>query len=1182
MDGEGGGAELSAKVADEETKTYKPMDVMLEEKKQADPTEEDGATAVKRPIEQTTMSDNNQDNPDATATSATDALKQTLTGAALHSSAPVKVTTGTKSTVNGTRSKAAAQDKTQESSGVTDQDAMSSPNNQSSPNNDDEDSSNDDSSYFADPNNLPSPGEAGRKYSFSSHHSTTKNAKGRESDASLSLSEDSEDENNHGGNTHVYGPREAPEVFPQQRITRMHSVGSLVSTSSQNTDDDMAMRREHRHASRGYDNHNNNSSSGPPDRIMPSQAAHLMYPAHGQPQPYTQGLGIPSMVADNLQYHIPQSYNHQLTVMGQEQWLSGARNDHNMQNPGGPMDGSMQQQQQYNDHMRMNGGPSSYQNSGGAASGNNTGRKTSSRRAPKESKRKSKVREEKPEPEENEDHMDVDGNFKVYWQRWIMLLYMSVLNLLSDWTCYSVAPIALLTKEAFGEVDPEELVTIFLAANAVASACEPIILSRLGLRRTVLFGALLLMIGSMIKSGGMPPIIQANLEKGHSEWQIYIGFFMVGLSQPLYQCTPALLSASWFPERERTMATGVALNANQLGIGFAFIFGTLLVADSDDIPGYFGLLSIVSTVAFFGTLFQFDDAPPTPPSDSARVMRGTLEVNLPSVQTILQSIGVGNQDDMKRDIGEAIKDGGKSSSKTASKHRASSSSSGKMRRSSKSASGKKSRAIVGGSPTADGRRHSRRGSSSRKHDGGLEPQAPAPSAALWGSVTDIVSAPSPMMPGPVVGGPASGNEEGEGGERRGDQQSHVGGGGYPYAGGPPMYHGSGIPSTISSMPPMGYPAPPGYGGPQGIPGYGGYPPMPQQGYSGYQMGYQMGYPQYPYGAPQAQQFYPPVQQRYSGGPYSYQHYMPRPDQQMYSDPYSVLPPVDGIDAGAEPVLTITPHHLDIDIRDDQIILAIRACFARAGFIHSLVSFTVSGIVINTLSTYMDYLVRLNGAGREYTGIIGGSFQVVIMISSLIIGGLTDKSRAYYSVTIGMLVVGAFGLAECGVSLNADRGSDLRVALIVVAALVGPLQPVSTELGVEVVYPLSENTVLVIQQLFSNLLSALFIPLFKQLKDIGIGTDEEASNHPPYTFSFYLLIVLHAGATVFFATFNGRYLRFEHELQKKDAKERKRQDAMETASVVSMGSFQHSLMSGVEGYDPVDAERQPLVVHSQVV
>ena len=90
------------------------------------------------------------------------------------------------------------------------------------------------------------------------------------------------------------------------------------------------------------------------------------------------------------------------------------------------------------------------------------------------------------------------------------------------------------------------------------------------------------------------------------------------------------------------MATGVALNSNQLGIGFAFVFGTLLVGDSDDIIPYFELLSLISTLVFVGCALQFDDAPPTPPSDTARVIRGTFEMDIPSLgqfqDTISQSV----------------------------------------------------------------------------------------------------------------------------------------------------------------------------------------------------------------------------------------------------------------------------------------------------------------------------------------------------------------------------------------------------------------------------------------------------------------------------------------------------------------------------------------------------------------
>ena len=234
------------------------------------------------------------------------------------------------------------------------------------------------------------------------------------------------------------------------------------------------------------------------------------------------------------------------------------------------------------------------------------------------------------------------------------------------------------------------------------------------------------------------------------------------------------------------------------------------------------------------------------------------------------------------------------------------------------------------------------------------------------------------------------------------------------------------------------------------------------------------------------------------------------------------------------------------------------------------------------STYMDYLVRLGGAGREYVGIIGGLFQLLIMVSSLVIGSFTDRTRAYYSVSMAMLVLGAFALAECGVNLDEDRGNGLRWSLLLVGILVGPLQPISTELGVDVVYPLSENTVLVIQQLFANLLSAMFIPIFKALKDVDLNKDPDLPEQPEYTFSFYLLIILHAGITFFFATFNGRYLRLEAELEKKRKKE---EEEAREAYVKGMSSNGAQLghEEAVGSFEPVayDASASSYQYHSQL-
>ena len=99
----------------------------------------------------------------------------------------------------------------------------------------------------------------------------------------------------------------------------------------------------------------------------------------------------------------------------------------------------------------------------------------------------------------NFEHGNDDG-YILYNERWVMLFWMSLLNLLSDWTCYSIAPIeAFVSGKYPTSYSKELLVTLFLTANAIASLCEPAILTRIGLRRTVLLGSILLCIGSILK-----------------------------------------------------------------------------------------------------------------------------------------------------------------------------------------------------------------------------------------------------------------------------------------------------------------------------------------------------------------------------------------------------------------------------------------------------------------------------------------------------------------------------------------------------------------------------------------------------------------------------------------------------------------------------------------------------------
>lgn len=632
--------------------------------------------------------------------------------------------------------------------------------------------------------------------------------------------------------------------------------------------------------------------------------------------------------------------------------------------------------------------------------------------------------------------------YRVYPKRWIMLLYLSTLNLLSDWTGLSVAPISTITIWAYNSNDdyiyakdndiqrfiqPEALVTCFLVASSVGTALEPWILGRLGLRRTIVLGAFFNMVGNLVKSGGLPPILHfTNWHHGMpGTYALYLGFFFVGFANPLFQCTPALLSAAWFPNNERTLATSIMLNSNQLGVGLAFIVGALYVQSPSQIVNYFGLLSLFSVLAFIGTALQLEDAPPTPPSGSSRIMRGTFEVSVRDILHRASSSLLVVNDGVGGGGGGGNEDCHRSNS---AKCKIRDNTDDKFDTRWKKGIGSNKIGASSTSVNASARSLLRRHVSSQCNN-----QSPiAASTKLYSSAHDSSN----------------------------DQQLLLG-----------------SPYTI-------------------------------------------------------------IDESSSSSYY---------DSEYYYD-------------GAEPTVTQTPHHLNIDIRDDQVFRAARACFASNGFSHCLVMFTCVGIIINVLSTYLDYLVRGDYNNQQeqqsennnistasiYVAIIGALFQLIIMISSIFVGTITDRSRSYFVITLVLAILSVIALAECGVSLDEHRAGNVRWSLLVVSGCLGPLLPITAELAVESVYPLSENTVLVILQLSCSFFSALFIPLFKFVSNVGVSANATAettsnddgtalvlgSGRPPYTFSFYLLIVIAASSAVYFATFSGRYLRYEAEMAKK--------------------------------------------------
>jgi hypothetical protein len=223
-------------------------------------------------------------------------------------------------------------------------------------------------------------------------------------------------------------------------------------------------------------------------------------------------------------------------------------------------------------------------------------------------------------------------------QRWVQLAYLSLLALLSDWVCFSVAA-APSTFEASFSHSAASIIDIFLFTNVATSFLVTDIISNFGMQRAIKTAAVLMAAGCWCRAG-------AGFLPGHDGLVEYpliiIGTVLVGIAQPFFQCTPPMLSATWFANNERSTSTAIALNFNQIGIATAFLVGGSMATSTSGLENYFGLIAVATSLITVGTLLQFENEPEIPPSSSEleKRIRGEEEPPfLESVQKFFQTQG---------------------------------------------------------------------------------------------------------------------------------------------------------------------------------------------------------------------------------------------------------------------------------------------------------------------------------------------------------------------------------------------------------------------------------------------------------------------------------------------------------------------------------------------------------------
>lgn len=243
---------------------------------------------------------------------------------------------------------------------------------------------------------------------------------------------------------------------------------------------------------------------------------------------------------------------------------------------------------------------------------------------------------------------------KVYPQRWTQLAYLSLLALLSDWICFSIAASPGGFEAAYPGASAANLIDIFLFTNVASCFLVTDVVAKFGMEASIKGAAAIMTLGCLLRSG-VPDLVspawlrgidgldwvanaadvasdvtltEASRAAGLEPYALLVaGTVLVGFAQPYFQCTPPTLSATWFASDERASATATALNFNQIGIAVAFLVGGHMARSEAGIHDYFGLITLLCGAVTLGTMLQFEDRPPSPPSYSEieKMMRGEKE-----------------------------------------------------------------------------------------------------------------------------------------------------------------------------------------------------------------------------------------------------------------------------------------------------------------------------------------------------------------------------------------------------------------------------------------------------------------------------------------------------------------------------------------------------------------------------
>lgn len=175
--------------------------------------------------------------------------------------------------------------------------------------------------------------------------------------------------------------------------------------------------------------------------------------------------------------------------------------------------------------------------------------------------------------------------------RWIILIVFMLVNMSSQilWITYSPVTSGAMAYYNVGESEILFLSTIFMIIYIPISFITSWFINKYGFKIGVGLGAIINGVFGFLR-----------FFAGPNYYVILFFTIMISISQPFFLNSVTLLSANWFPESERTTATGFSVISQLLGIALGMVFTPILVINFSFVSMLFiyGLFSLIAGILF--------------------------------------------------------------------------------------------------------------------------------------------------------------------------------------------------------------------------------------------------------------------------------------------------------------------------------------------------------------------------------------------------------------------------------------------------------------------------------------------------------------------------------------------------------------------------------------------------------